>query len=63
MLRGPRLLENNRCDVVPEIFISAELVLSCVPVNDGGVQIVMVGEVHDYSNHSNRAAIRIKSVK
>lgn len=34
-----------------------------MPVNDVGVEIVMVGVKHDYSNHSNRFVTRIKSVK
>lgn len=34
-----------------------------MPVNDVGVEIVMVGVGHDYSNHSNRSVTRIKSVK
>lgn len=49
--------------LVPEIFISAELVLNCVPVNDVGVEIVLVGMKHDYSNHPNRSVTGIKPVK
>ena len=44
--------------------MSGELVLNCVPVDDGGVEIVTVrGKKRDYSNHSNRSVIEIKSVK
>lgn len=37
--------------------------LNCVPVDDVGVEIVMVGEKHDYSNHSNGSVTGMKSVK